>query len=337
MAALSRITLKKVVYLTFTTFLLALSWTLLCEERRNDHTDARKKSPQAKLPGWKALGDCQKRGLRFLYFVHTAPNNVKKRNWLRRTIGAPHIASLLRSTIVFFVGTVADQNETRKIQEEAVREGDTVILNFADSYQNLPKKFIRGAEWVLDNCLLDSDLMIVKIDDDVVVNVFALSAYASSDAGKLNGIHCLVFENVKPSRNRRYKWYVSEKTYSRDKYPDYCAGAAFMMKPDVLSTLCDASDHVSPFWVDDVYVTGMLAEYANISLVDIGPYLGFWGGSNANRMTNTTLFIHTGPPNRLHRTSDKLWDRVIRINRTVNSDFKWTVGFHTRKVTSFPS
>ncbi|KAH9365988.1 hypothetical protein HPB48_019776 [Haemaphysalis longicornis] len=179
--------------------------------------------------------------------------------------------------------------------------------------------------------------MVVKIDDDVVVNVFALSAYASSDAGKLNGIHCLVFENVKPSRNRRYKWYVSEQTYSRDKYPTYCAGAAFMMRTDVLSTLCEASDHVSQFWVDDVYVTGILAEYANVSLIDIGPYFGFWVRSNTKRMANTTLFIHTGRPNRLGSKRGILWNSVIRGSRTVNSDFNWTVGIHTRNVTSFPS
>ncbi|KAH9365991.1 hypothetical protein HPB48_009627 [Haemaphysalis longicornis] len=225
-----------------------------------------------KLPGWKSLTACRNSSLRLLYFVHTAPKNMGLRKWLRHTIGNPEIASTTGSAIVFIVGELADHNDTEALRDEADREGDMVVLDFRDTYKNLSLKFLLGAKWVLNNCRLDPASVIVKMDDDVLVNVFALSSYVRSAAVNMKAIHCRVFPNGHPYRKKKSKWYVSKEAYSSDKYPVYCAGAAYLMRPAVLSSLYDASTHVPSFWVDDVYVTGFLAEYAN-STLDLVAYL----------------------------------------------------------------
>ncbi|KAH6932494.1 hypothetical protein HPB50_006402 [Hyalomma asiaticum] len=158
---------------------------------------------------WKIRPVCRRPGLRILYFVHTAPKNTKERRWIRQTLGDPTIESEMNSAIVFFVGEAPELNDHEEVLEEASREGDLVVLNFTDTYMNLTYKFMQGAKWVADNCLLDQTAVVVKLDDDVLVNLPALSAYLKSGVMALTGIHCRVWKGAKPFRSKKSKWYVS--------------------------------------------------------------------------------------------------------------------------------
>ena len=42
------------------------------------------------------------------------------------------------------------------------------------------------------------------------------------------------------------------------QYPSYCAGLAYMMRPSLVAKLLAASQFLPLFWIDDVYVTGLL-------------------------------------------------------------------------------
>ncbi|XP_037514520.1 lactosylceramide 1,3-N-acetyl-beta-D-glucosaminyltransferase-like [Rhipicephalus sanguineus] len=157
---------------------------------------------------WKIRKGCRNPRLRILYFVHTAPKNVEKRRFLRKTIGDAKIASAMNSTIAFFLGEAPELNDHEAVLGEAAREGDIVVLNFTDTYKNLTYKFLQGAKWVSDNCLLDPTATVVKLDDDVLVNTFALSAYLTSGVMALIGIHCRVWTGAAPFRTRKSKWLV---------------------------------------------------------------------------------------------------------------------------------
>ncbi|KAH6932497.1 hypothetical protein HPB50_006405 [Hyalomma asiaticum] len=119
-------------------------------------------------PAWKIRKACRDPSLRILYFVYTAPKNNEKRRWIRKTIGDPNIASEMNSAISFFVGEAADMNDIEAILDEALSEGDIAVLNFTDTYRNLSYKFLQGAKWVSDNCLLDHRATLIKVDDDVL-------------------------------------------------------------------------------------------------------------------------------------------------------------------------
>nr|XP_050028443.1 lactosylceramide 1,3-N-acetyl-beta-D-glucosaminyltransferase-like [Dermacentor andersoni] len=164
---------------------------------------------QGNISEWKVKRACRKASLRILYFVHTAPNNTEKRRWLRKTIGDPKIVSVMNSAIVFFVGETSQRAEQDAVLDEAIHEGDVVVLNFTDTYKNLTHKFLLGAKWVSDNCRLDPAVTIVKLDDDVLVNVFALLSYLKSGVMALTGFHCKVVRGAVPFRTQKSKWLVN--------------------------------------------------------------------------------------------------------------------------------
>ena len=58
---------------------------------------------------------------------------------------------------------------------------------------------------------------------------------------------------------RRGKWAVSRSEYGRARYPTFCAGLAYLMRPSLARKLLQAAPSVPFFWIDDVYITGLVA------------------------------------------------------------------------------
>ncbi|XP_077557225.1 beta-1,3-galactosyltransferase brn-like [Haemaphysalis longicornis] len=267
-------------------------------------------------PGWKAAAACRS-GFRILYFVHTAPNHTERRDFLRRTIGDPHMEASANTTLVFFVGRVRDPALQAAVEAEAHRHGDVVLLDIVDAYRNLTHKFLHGSRWVIDNCLLDANRAIVKLDDDTLVNVEALVNHVNRMPERPPQIHCLLYNNVSALRNRSSKWYVTEEEYPNKAYPPYCAGLGYIMTADVLPMLYNASVRVPFFWVDDVYATGMLAAAANVSLVDLRKrrVMGRLKGA-LRHVPRKALFVHMGNSPKTMGNADKLWEGFFRTERS---------------------
>ncbi|KAL3225681.1 hypothetical protein MRX96_025716 [Rhipicephalus microplus] len=281
--------------------------------------------------GWKILTACNKSSLRILFIVYTTPTDIQKRRWLRKTIGDPYLQSSVNSSILFFVGSSTDARQQRVLESEAVREGDIVVLNITEDRHNLSLKFLLGARWILEYCSPDS-ATIVKIDADILVNVYALSSYVNSNVMWLTGIHCVVYKNIAPVRKRTSEWYVSKDDYTLEVYPNYCAGDAYFMKPALLSAIVDAAVLVPYFWIEDVYVTGIVGDFANVNLVDISGHVILSKPRNLLRVSATTLFVNT----RLARLSDNrkssLWKDILQRNKSMQREYRKNVEVYYRSV-----
>ncbi|GFS21574.1 beta-1,3-galactosyltransferase 1 [Elysia marginata] len=67
-------------------------------------------------------------------------------------------------------------------------------------------------------------------------------------------------------RSNSNKWFVSEQEYPFRFYPPWCKGYGVFMTRDVVKKLYLASSDIRDFWIDDVYVTGILAWRAGIQV-----------------------------------------------------------------------
>jgi len=125
-----------------------------------------------------------------------------------------------------------------------------------------------GLKWISSYCRHATFLL--KTDDDIFVNIFSLvthlqriSQQRSKPVTEL--LLCLVWYHMKVIRDPRSKWYISPTEYPDNVFPTYCSGSAFIMTPDVASAMFNASFRVPFFWVDDFYVTGLLAGEVGVS------------------------------------------------------------------------
>ena len=53
---------------------------------------------------------------------------------------------------------------------------------------------------------------------------------------------------------------VTREEFSADVYPAYCSGIAWVVTIDVVRTLNRIANRVKIFWIDDVYITGILMD-----------------------------------------------------------------------------
>jgi len=70
-------------------------------------------------------------------------------------------------------------------------------------------------------------------------------------------------DSARPVRDRRSKWYTATSIYPAEFYPPYSSGTGYVLGASVvrrLVALLEAgSGPVRPFWLEDIFVTGMLA------------------------------------------------------------------------------
>ncbi|KAL3856608.1 hypothetical protein ACJMK2_011343 [Sinanodonta woodiana] len=196
-----------------------------------------------------------------LVVVHTAPSHFERRDVMRKTwTNNSYFHHLGSVRILFLLGTVIDNATQIKIQDEFIKYGDLIQGNFVDAYRNLTHKGVMGYKWISENCM--SAKMIVKVDDDVVVDTYKLlKEYVPKLSGRTRYILC---NHIAPGtmliiREKKNKWYVDSDLFRGYKfYPRYCSGFGVIMSTDIIPFIYRAAYLTPFFWVDDVYLYGML-------------------------------------------------------------------------------
>ena len=136
--------------------------------------------------------------------------------------------------------------------------------------KNLPSQchLIFSYKWITENC--SGAKYVVKTDDDVFVDMIHLPAYLgfyNLEANSPQFFLCYVITDQHPVRDPdhpRKKWFVSREEYSRDDFPNYCSGTAYVTNLDTVKNVlgrCRTSA-LPALFIDDVLVTGLAVEGA---------------------------------------------------------------------------
>lgn len=261
---------------------------------------------------------CRDMGDVFLVvYVHSAPGNQRRRMVIRQTWGdVSQYDVTIR--VIFVMGVSTNGLENEELQFEADAYGDIVQERFTDSYRNLTYKALAALKWI-SNCGSRSKF-VLKTDDDIFVNIFVLVRHLRLQLDRCSPqpcrgqLFCLVWENMIVMRDG--KWKVEETEWKESTYPKYCSGSAFIMSTDVATSLLRASLEVPFFWVDDVYVTGLLPVRAGgISHTDYASHYLLDGKQLAEKFTGSLwynyIFSHVQDLNSIL----SVWKKVAAISR----------------------
>jgi hypothetical protein len=230
-------------------------------------------SAQSNSTSTKDLGD----GIYFMIIVHSSPEHFEARQAIRSTWGSVKSLKNFAIRLIFVLGKSGDSVQDADLVENSIiREselfGDIVTGTFIDSYRNLTYKHLLGYKWAMEFC--PGSAFILKADDDAFIDMFQLFDFISRTYGfkpSQGTLVCNVFpEGTKPVRavdTQGSKWAVTSDEYPHVIYPKYCGGLAYLATPDVIRRVLSVSDKVRFFWIDDVFVTGILRE-----LIAIEPF-----------------------------------------------------------------
>ncbi|KAJ3374797.1 hypothetical protein GGF31_006695 [Allomyces arbusculus] len=151
-----------------------------------------------------------------------------------RSLRVPSLhAPAATAKLFFFIGTKGlTAPQQAALDKEAAKYGDLQFLrNVEESYEGLSRKMMAVHEWVHDNRVAYPTLRFVfKTDTDVWVQVNALLYMAETHAAEQT---MLGFKYVRNVRMMKGKWANPE--YSSPIYPQYMAGAGYLLSIDIAS------------------------------------------------------------------------------------------------------
>ncbi|KAH6941933.1 hypothetical protein HPB50_024449 [Hyalomma asiaticum] len=242
----------------------------------------------AKLLSW-SQRDAPRAGLTFQYVTETAKKcrstanrtsvligvvssvrNFGSRAAIRDTWGGTAIK--MGFVVVFLLGTTPDQDIQRKVFREQGVNGDIIQGDFADAYRNLTYKTVMLIRWARRKCSGVS--FVLKIDDDMLLSVWDFAIVANSLRANERTMWGYLYSGFPyvPVRDVNSKWYVSKEEYGPDTYPDFLSGTGYLISGDVIPTLEELT-HVQGFFpLEDIYLTAIVAERANVSRVGLSGF-----------------------------------------------------------------
>lgn len=198
-----------------------------------------------------------------VFIVTSYYGNVELRSAMRRALPDRILRQeKLRRVFLLAIGPnkgIFDVNYKAILQENG-RFGDLVQGNFIEAYRNLTYKHIMGLNWAATYC--SNAKYVVKMDDDTVFNAHKLKNLLSSlqVQEKDHLLAGYILQGMVPIRESANKWYVTKKEYENSMYPPFLSGWFYITTPQTAEKLVKLSSNSAYFWIDDVYVTGILAQ-----------------------------------------------------------------------------
>ncbi|KAK8393513.1 hypothetical protein O3P69_006683 [Scylla paramamosain] len=223
---------------------------------------------------------CKRRPkLQIIAYIHSSILRVKQRNETRSSwanASAYNMGPMNVSIgVVFMVGRAKNELERLIIQEESKKYHDIVQGDYGDHYRLLTYKGLAGLYWINQHCAHVP--WTLHSDDDTHIDIFLYhQALRQLDEESKQKFICSHMYGP-ALRYGRYK--VRYEEYPARDYPLYCSGGVWFLQTRFIPRLLEARKTVPYLWVDDAYITGLLARRAGIGHL---PFQRYYGGPHVH-------------------------------------------------------
>ncbi|XP_017771061.1 PREDICTED: beta-1,3-galactosyltransferase 5 [Nicrophorus vespilloides] len=197
--------------------------------------------------------------------------NVETRSAIRRAFPKDSLRDL-NATFVFLLGRKSDDMFVKQdaVLDEAHRFGDILQGNFREAYRNLTYKHLMGLKWASERCA--NAEYVVKMDDDIVVNLPEILKVLRNVKLPQKLLAGYILKDMEPKREKANKWFVTEDEYRDKVYPTFLSGWFYVTNPKTSRSLVRAVRGEKYFWIDDTFITGILARKVKIKHYNLGDY-----------------------------------------------------------------
>lgn len=167
----------------------------------------------------------------------------------------------------------------KQISDENEQFHDILMGDFTESYKSLTFKHLMGLDWAASFC--PNAKFVLKQDDDTIVDYYQLRELLQRETHPGGGKHFnpqglwiygKILDKQPVERDHESKWFVSVNEYRHANYPAYVSGWAYVTTIPAIQDLMKASSVFNYLFVDDAFVTGIIREKTQVSLMDMGDY-----------------------------------------------------------------
>lgn len=206
---------------------------------------------------------------KLLIAVCSSLDHFERREAIRATWGNLTFLAGLQIALVFIVALPQPKNQhlQTNLTQEYSEHGDIVQLNHIDHYRNLSLKSLGMLHFTVEHCI-DAKYLL-KTDDDIFLNAPFLMRFLDENGyqNRKNFILGSIIQAAQPVRNRMSKWYTPESVYRGDIYLSYTSGTAYLISRDAVVGLSMHGKNHSIFWLEDIFITGILAKKLQVELI----------------------------------------------------------------------
>ena len=196
--------------------------------------------------------------------IHSHARNSQMRASQRNAIRQSGLGDIRPVFVVF------RSDKDSELVKEMAEEGDLLMGDMEESYHHLVHKHVMGLRWVAENC---QNNLVIKMDDDIFVNFRAiLEAARRSVPGAASGawLAGLLQLRLPVQRSEAGKWAVTRDQWPEAAWPDFLSGWCYIVTgPGVRSILGVLETNTRLLWIDDVMITGILADQAGLERVSL--------------------------------------------------------------------
>lgn len=240
--------------------------------------------------------------------VCSAVGNFAARRAIRETWGRDAMSTLTRA--FFLLGRTDNETLQEEVNQEAGIYGDVLQADFMDTYNNLTVKSVVLLQWASKHC--SETKYILKTDDDMYVNVPNLVHYLHKKGTPKMLLGCLI-SGATPVRDWSSKWYVPLIVYPQHTYPDYLSGTGYVLSGDILSQLFRTALETPFFYMEDIFITGMVASKLGLKPVNSDAFK-FYKRKNNPCVFRQLITAHLMTPQELRAMWGKVHNRKIKCS-----------------------
>ena len=121
------------------------------------------------------------------------------------------------------------------------------------------------------------------MDDDIVVDFMRIYQQIlkeitnpSENDDINNSLYGYIQMGLPVQRTPGWKWALSRDEFVEEFHPNFLSGWAYITTPNVANKLVNVSKQARILWIDDVWVTGILASKANILVKSLNMFYTFY-------------------------------------------------------------
>lgn len=209
--------------------------------------------------------------IKLIQIVTSFAGNVEARSALRRAYSKEELRVLGVYRVFLLAKLRPGIHEVTQnaIDNENARYNDIVQGDFFENYRNLTYKHLMGIRWAVSECQAQ---FIIKMDDDIVVDMYSLKEIIDSKEKTNFDILGYIFKFMRPIRVKANKWFVTKDEFALNTYPTFVSGWLYVIAFKSAKNILGALESERYFWIDDVFVTGVLAQKVNLKMENAQEY-----------------------------------------------------------------
>ncbi|KAM3825414.1 beta-1,3-galactosyltransferase 9 [Vipera latastei] len=215
---------------------------------------------------------CSKQEIFLLVLIFSNPENLSRRNAIRKTWANVTDIQGYPTLVLFVLGEPSSTSAQMEVIKESNQEQDLIQGIFLDTPENQTLKIKRAVEWTVTYC--PEARFILKVDQDMFANLQTLVEYLLNLRTRPDDVYLgrVVHQNL-PSKEFQNGTFLSAKKYPERYYPDHCSATAFVISQDVARKIYVTSGEVPLSLPPGIFV-GVCARAAGVVPVHSSRFSG---------------------------------------------------------------